>query len=239
MNQYETIGELDLRPATKSGQDSDSKGDQTEMKHVYDNARFREDTVKHDSKPSKSPPTPETLSQPPPESQAAASAMESESEQKKPAASGDGEKGLSSKKEKFVARVLDETLESIISQREALAGTGEVRPAEGHDSNSKKSPSKDSKSHHREDTTDTSKSSSDEERSKRRQRKAMSSPVHQQPDKTEKNDGNDHDVYAVPNKRPPLSDSDGRAEDEHRHADKATAERCGNAPGTDSMESLA
>lgn len=48
----------------------------------------------------------------------------------------EGEKKLPGKKEKFVAKVLDQTLESIIGQREALAATPEFQGAAGEDSNS-------------------------------------------------------------------------------------------------------
>ena len=136
----------------------------------------------------------------------------------KPPAGQDAEKKEPNKKEKFVARVLDQTLESIISQREALAATPEFQGTEGQDSDASQprdllsasrnvnvprgtlTGSKDSSN-----VSDNSRGSSSEENhdGRRHRRDKHSSKHHKDAGKVGM--ASEEDLYAFPKKRPPVS----------------------------------
>lgn len=130
----------------------------------------------------------------------------------------DAEKKEPNKKEKFVAKVLDQTLESIISQREALAATPEFQGTEGQDSDA--SQPRDSSSASRNvnvprgtlagskdssNVSDNSRgSSSEENRDGRRHRRDKHSSKHPK-DAGKVGMASEEDLYAFQKKRPPVS----------------------------------
>ena len=136
----------------------------------------------------------------------------------KPPAGQDAEKKEPNKKEKFVAKVLDQTLESIISQREALAATPEFQGTEGQDSDASQprdllsasrnvnvprgmlAGSKDSSN-----VSDNSRGSSSEENrdGRRHRRDKHSSKQHK--DAWKVGMASEEDLYAFPKKRLPVS----------------------------------
>lgn len=146
----------------------------------------------------------------------------------KPPTGGEGEKRVPNKKEKFVAKVIDETLESIVSQREALAATPELQGTEGQDSDAGQPRDQSSATDASQNSnmprtslagskdslnvSDSSKNSSSEENPDRRRHRRVkhSSKHHKMTEdlgKVEKADTSEQDTYVSPKRRPPVSDS--------------------------------